>query len=301
MTLGTLLQDKLHLVLITGMSGAGKSVALRALEDASYFCVDNLPPELIMQLLQTLEQQDNKRSHLAIAIDGRVATSLHLLPALYRQLQSQGINLNLIYLDASDDALIRRFSETRRRHPLSELIDTENNSNQRIALKEAITHERKLLAELRELGGAVIDSSLLRPAQLQSWVKETIKAPWNTLTLVFESFAFKKGIPVDADYVFDIRILPNPYYIPELKHLTGKDEAIQKWLTGFEEVIHMQKQIYCFLDEWLPKFVDNHRSYLTVAIGCTGGQHRSVYFVEALSHAFSQDWQTIARHRELDI
>lgn len=300
MTLETPSQEKLHLVLITGMSGAGKSVALRALEDAGYFCVDNLPPELIMHLLQTLEQQNNRRSHLAIAIDGRMATSLHLLPALYRQLKSQGLNLKLIYLDASDDALIRRFSETRRRHPLSELLNTGDSSNQRIALKEAIAHERKLLAELRELGGAVIDSSLLRPAQLQSWVKETIKTPLNTLTLVFESFAFKKGIPVDADYVFDVRILPNPYYVPELKDLTGKDEAIQQWLGSFEEVAHMQKQICCFLDEWLPKFVENHRSYLTVAIGCTGGQHRSVYLVEGLSQVFSKNWQTIARHRELN-
>lgn len=300
MTFNPSSEKNLHLVLITGMSGAGKSVALRALEDSGYFCVDNLPPELIMQLLHALEQQNTNRPHLAIAIDGRAAASLHLLPDLYRQLESQGLNLKLIYLDANDEALIRRFSETRRKHPLSDLLNADDKSSHRIALKEAIAHERQLLAQLRELGGAVIDTSLLRPAQLQSWIKETIKAPLNMLTLVFESFAYKKGIPVDADYVFDMRILPNPYYVPELKSLTGKNKEIQQWLDSFDEVRRMQEQIYGFLNEWLPKFVDNHRSYLTIAIGCTGGQHRSVYFVEILSKAFSKDWQTIARHRELD-
>ena len=297
---GAFASDALSLVLITGMSGAGKSVALRALEDTGYFCVDNLPSELIVQLLQTLMMQRQKsRRHIAIAVDGRSATSLHLLPQILRGLKGAQVDVKLIYLDASDEALIRRFSETRRRHPLSEILDV-NMADQHHALLEAITRERSLLADLREMGGAIIDSSLLRPSQLQSWVKATIEAPKSRLTLVFESFAFKRGIPVDADYVFDVRMLANPYYVPELRHLTGKDMQIQQWLELSDDVNRMYGQIRDFLQEWLPAFVDNHRSYLTVAIGCTGGQHRSVYFVEKLSRHFACEWSTVARHRELD-
>ena len=291
--------DQLHLVLITGMSGAGKSVALRALEDGGYFCVDNLPAELITQLLDTVKQQQKRQNYIAIAIDGRTAQSLHLLPQIYQNLQQENIDVKIIFLNASNEALIRRFSETRRRHPLSRKpdIDTEN---QDIILKEAIKKERQVLTEIHELGGAVIDSSLLRPAQLQTWVKNTIEAPQNTLTLVFESFAFKRGIPVDADYVFDVRILPNPHYEPDLRALTGKAQNIKTWLENHDDVKQMQQDIGHFLHKWIPAFIANHRSYLTVAIGCTGGQHRSVYFAEKLTQEFAAEWQTIARHRELD-
>lgn len=291
--------DQLHLVLITGMSGAGKSVALRALEDSGYFCVDNLPTELIIQFLYTIKQQKKRPHHVAIAVDGRTAGSLHLLPQIYQDLKKENINIKLIFLNANNEALIRRFSETRRRHPLSKSSDIDSN-NLQLALKEAIKEERWLLTDIHELGGAVIDSSLLRPAQLQTWVKNTIEAPKNTLTLVFESFAFKRGIPVDADYVFDVRILPNPYYEHELRVLTGKDEKIKSWLESHEEVEQMHQDISHFLRKWIPHFVANHRSYLTVAIGCTGGQHRSVYFVEKFMQEFAKEYQTITRHRELD-
>lgn len=299
-TLPALDHNALHLVLITGMSGAGKSVALRALEDSGYFCVDNLPPELIVQLLQTLQLQPQKRLHIAIAVDGRSATTLPLLPRILKGLEGAHINVTLLYLDASDDALVRRFSETRRRHPLSTQLAISKDNGQQQAVTEAIAQERELLADLKTLG-TVIDTSLLRPAQLQSWVKMLVQASTqNSLTLIFESFAYKRGLPLDADYVFDVRMLPNPYYEPDLRHFTGKDEAIQIWLEKSPEVLQMTKQLAQLLQNWLPVFANNHRSYLTVAIGCTGGQHRSVYVVEKLAQQFNKAWNIIVRHRELD-
>lgn len=299
-TLPALDHNALHLVLITGMSGAGKSVALRALEDSGYFCVDNLPPELIVQLLQTLQLQPQKRRHIAIAVDGRSATTLPLLPRILKGLEGAHINVTLLYLDASDDALVRRFSETRRRHPLSTQLAISKDNGQQQAVTEAIAQERELLADLKTLG-TVIDTSLLRPAQLQSWVKMLVQASTqNSLTLIFESFAYKRGLPLDADYVFDVRMLPNPYYEPDLRHFTGKDEAIQIWLEKSPEVLQMTKQLGQLLQNWLPAFANNHRSYLTVAIGCTGGQHRSVYVVEKLAQQFNKAWNIIVRHRELD-
>lgn len=299
-TLPALDHNALHLVLITGMSGAGKSVALRALEDSGYFCVDNLPPELIVQLLQTLQLQPQKRRHIAIAVDGRSATTLPLLPRILKGLEGAHINVTLLYLDASDDALVRRFSETRRRHPLSTQLAISKDNGQQQAVTEAIAQERELLADLKTLG-TVIDTSLLRPAQLQSWVKMLVQASTqNSLTLIFESFAYKRGLPLDADYVFDVRMLPNPYYEPDLRHFTGKDEVIQIWLEKSPEVHQMTKQLAQLLQNWLPAFANNHRSYLTVAIGCTGGQHRSVYVVEKLAQQFNKAWNIIVRHRELD-
>lgn len=299
-TLPALDHNALHLVLITGMSGAGKSVALRALEDSGYFCVDNLPPELIVQLLQTLQLQPQKRRHIAIAVDGRSATTLPLLPRILKGLEGAHINVTLLYLDASDDALVRRFSETRRRHPLSTQLAISKDNCQQQAVTEAIAQERELLADLKTLG-TVIDTSLLRPAQLQSWVKMLVQASTqNSLTLIFESFAYKRGLPLDADYVFDVRMLPNPYYEPDLRHFTGKDEVIQTWLEKSPEVLQMTKQLAQLLQNWLPAFANNHRSYLTVAIGCTGGQHRSVYVVEKLAQQFNKAWNIIVRHRELD-
>lgn len=299
-TLPALDHNALHLVLITGMSGAGKSVALRALEDSGYFCVDNLPPELIVQLLQTLQLQPQKRRHIAIAVDGRSATTLPLLPRILKELEGAHINVTLLYLDASDDALVRRFSETRRRHPLSAQLAISKDNGQQQAVTEAIAQERELLADLKTLG-TVIDTSLLRPAQLQSWVKMLVQASTqNSLTLIFESFAYKRGLPLDADYVFDVRMLPNPYYEPDLRHFTGKDEVIQTWLEKSPEVHQMTKQLAQLLQNWLPAFANNHRSYLTVAIGCTGGQHRSVYVVEKLAQQFNKAWNIIVRHRELD-
>jgi UPF0042 nucleotide-binding protein len=275
------------------MSGSGKSVALHALEDAGYYCVDNLPPELLISFVQLEEQQ--KETRLAIAIDVRSAASLHLMPEQLNTLRDMGMNVRSIFLDATSDTLLRRYSETRRKHPLS----GESKPQSEKVLIETIQFERDLLSNLRERAH-VIDTSLLRSAQLQTYVKSMVSAPSSQLTLVFESFAFKRGIPTDADYVFDVRMLPNPHYESALKPLTGRDAPVQDYLRQSAEVERMQKQIQDFLLQWIPVIEKDHRSYVTVAIGCTGGQHRSVFLVEQLAEAFKARWLTLKRHRELD-
>jgi UPF0042 nucleotide-binding protein len=284
----------LEVVLITGMSGSGKSVALHALEDAGYYCVDNLPPELLQPFV-ALEQhhRDNK---VAIAMDVRSATSLPLVPKQLAMLRMQGATIKSLFLDATTDTLVRRYSETRRRHPLSR----SDEADQQRALVEAIELERELMADLRE-NAHVIDTSIIRSSQLQGYIKSLISAPATQLTLVFESFAFKRGIPVDADYVFDVRMLPNPHYETGLRDLTGRDEPVATYLRQSKDVEQMKRQIQAFLDNWLGALARDHRSYVTVAIGCTGGQHRSVYLVEELARYFSHRWTTLKRHRELDI
>ncbi len=285
----------LELVLVTGMSGSGKSVALRALEDTGYFCVDNLPPELLQDFVALELKQSARR--VAIAMDVRSATALPLVPEQLRALQAQGIEVQPLFLDATTDTLVRRFSETRRRHPLS-TTTAEAGLDQQRALVEAIELERELLADLRE-NAHVIDSSVLRPAQLQAYVKALLSTPPGQLNLVFESFAFKRGIPVDADYVFDVRMLPNPHYEPELRELTGLDGPVAEYLAQSPEVEQMYGHIAGFLSHWLGPLDRNHRSYVTVAIGCTGGQHRSVYLVERLAGHFAGRWTTHKRHREI--
>lgn len=285
----------LELVLITGMSGSGKSVALRALEDAGYFCVDNLPPELLLSFVDL--EQKNAQRRVAIAMDVRSATSLPQVPGQLKQLMQRGVAVRPLFLDATTDTLVRRFSETRRRHPLSKAA-AEAGVDQHRAVVEAIELERELLADLRE-HAHVIDTSVLRAAQLQEYVKALLSAPHAQLTLVFESFAFKRGIPVDADYVFDVRMLPNPHYEPELRDLTGLDQPVIAYLQAVQEVDDMYADIAAFLDHWLEPLARNHRSYVTVALGCTGGQHRSVYLVERLAEEFGQRWTTLKRHREL--
>ena len=283
----------MEMVLITGMSGSGKSVALHALEDASYYCVDNLPPELLNSFV-ALEKQHGA-SKVAIAMDVRSAASLPLVPQQLRELREQGISIKSIFLDASTETLVRRFSETRRLHPLSRM----NASDHHRALVEAIELERELLGDMREQAH-VVDTSMIRSSQLQAYVKRLISASATQLTLVFESFAFKRGVPLDADYVFDVRMLPNPHYELALRDLTGRDEPVAEYLRSHPEVAQMSQDIEQFISHWLDALVRDHRSYVTVAIGCTGGQHRSVYLVEALTLAFSQRWPTLKRHRELD-
>ncbi|MDP3798520.1 MAG: RNase adapter RapZ [Polaromonas sp.] len=283
----------LEMVLITGMSGSGKSVALHALEDAGYYCVDNLPPELLTPFV-ALEQQHGPRK-VAIAMDVRSATSLPLVPQQLRQLQAQGVTVQSLFLDANTETLVRRFSETRRLHPLSR----GDTADQHRALVDAIELERELLGDMREQSH-VLDTSMIRASQLQAYVKSLIAAPAPQLTLVFESFAFKRGVPLDADYVFDVRMLPNPHYEPDLRHLTGCDLAVADYLKAHAEVADMFRDIEKFLDHWLQALVRDHRSYVTVAIGCTGGQHRSVYLVEKLAESFGRQWPTLKRHRELD-
>ena len=283
----------MEMILITGMSGSGKSVALHALEDAGYYCVDNLPPELLTPFITF------KRPHgagkVAIAMDVRSATSLPLVPQQLLQLREQNVAVQSIFLDANTETLVRRFSETRRRHPLS----SSDASDQHRALVEAIELERELLGEMREQSH-VLDTSMLRSSQLQAYVKSLIAAPATQLTLVFQSFAFKRGVPLDADYVFDVRMLPNPHYEAGLRQLTGRDLPVVEFLKAHPEVDDMFRDIEKFLERWLQALVRDHRSYVTVAIGCTGGQHRSVYLVEALAAAFGKQWPTLKRHRELD-
>ena len=289
-----------EVVLVTGISGSGKSVALHALEDAGFFCVDNLPPELLRDFLQLEHGRFDRR--LAIAVDVRSAGSLPYLLPLIQQLRAEGVAIQAVFLDASTDALVRRFSETRRPHPLSAeaaAAPGEDASDERHALVEAIEIERELLAELREVA-TVLDTSQLRTAQLRQWMRDMVRAGSNRLTLVFESFAFKHGVPLDADYVFDVRVLPNPHYIRELKALTGRDEPVAAYLRAQPEVGEMLDQIEAFIARWLPAFESDQRSYLTVAIGCTGGQHRSVYLARELAERFRSRSATLVRHRELD-
>ncbi len=295
-------------VLLTGMSGGGKSVAMHALEDAGYFCVDNLPAELLLDFLR-LEQQRGER-RVAIAVDVRSASSLPLLLPLLKELRAQGVAVRSLFLDASNDALMRRFSETRRPHPLREDRDAERTTafgaldqtadeSHRLLL-DAIRLERELLGGLKA-ESTVIDTSQLRPAQLRAWLADLVGPNAGAkLTLVFESFAFKHGVPSDADFVFDVRVLPNPYYDRELRPLTGRDAPVAAYLAAQPEVGLMMGQIAGFLTRWLPNFAADQRSYLTVAIGCTGGQHRSVYLVEMLARQFGHHSHVLKRHRELD-
>ena len=287
-------ESQLELVLITGMSGSGKSVALHALEDAGYYCVDNLPPPLLMDFIAL--QSGEHSTRVAIAMDVRSAKGLPLVPAQLDKLRAQGIGIKTLFLDANTDTLVRRYSETRRKHPLSQ-TDTQPGDERR-ALADAIELERSLLADIRA-HSYVIDSSMIRSAQLQAHVKSLITAPVAQLTLVFQSFSFKRGVPSDADFVFDVRMLPNPHYEAQLRVLTGRDAPVAAFLRTQPEVLRMEQQISEFLDSWMGALVLDHRSYVTVAIGCTGGQHRSVYLVEQLAAHFAPHWVTLKRHREL--
>ena len=283
----------MEIIVITGMSGSGKSVALHALEDSGYYCVDNLPPELLSSFVALKRPHNSPK--LAIAMDVRSATSLPLVPQQLKELQAQGVIIQSLFLDADTETLVRRFSETRRLHPLSRVDATDQHR----ALEEAIELERDLLAEMRERAH-IIDTSKIRSAQLQGYVKSLVHNPSRQLTLVFESFAFKRGVPLDSNYVFDVRMLPNPHYEAGLRQLTGMDQPVIDFLKTQPEVDDMFRHIEQFLNHWLHALVRDHRSYVTVAIGCTGGQHRSVYLVEALVAAFAQNWPTLKRHRELE-
>jgi RNase adapter protein RapZ len=283
-----------EVVLVTGISGSGKSVALHALEDAGYFCVDNLPPELLREFVRL--EHERFTSRVAVAVDVRTAGSLpHLLP-LIADLKREGVQIRCVFLDAATDALVRRFSETRRPHPLANAGAPGDAAR---ALVDAIEMERDLLAELRDVS-TVVDTSQLRPAQLRTWIRDLVSANASSLTLVFESFAFKHGVPLDADFVFDLRVLPNPFYIRELRPLSGRDGLVADYLAAQPEVVEMLTQVETFLRRWLPSFESDQRSYLTVALGCTGGQHRSVYGAEMMARRFADRNATLVRHRELD-
>ena len=278
----------MRLILISGLSGSGKSIALNVLEDAGYFCVDNLPVTLLPRLVESLAGSGHER--VAVAIDMRGGAGIAALPHQLEELRHEAIDLRFIFLDARDEVLIQRFSETRRRHPLADGDTT---------LAEAIAREREALDALASLGHH-IDTSHLRPNALRDFVKDFAELdPGEGLTLLFESFGFKHGLPLDADTVFDVRCLPNPHYDPALRPLTGHDAAVIDFLEAQQEVRRMAEDIRRFVADWLPAYVRDNRAYLTVAIGCTGGQHRSVYFAEWLARHFRGRARVLVRHRNL--
>jgi UPF0042 nucleotide-binding protein len=278
----------MRLIILTGLSGSGKSIALRALEDSGFYCIDNLPATLLPQI--SLHTESRTHNKIAISIDSRSA-SLDALPSAIEHLKSNGNSVDVLFLESNIETLVKRFSETRRKHPLS---------NDETTLAESIAHERELLSGLAELGHR-IDTSNLSANTLRNYVREIIAQPDNSLVLLFTSFGFKNGIPLDADFVFDVRSLANPHYIPALKQLTGRDAEVAQFIENTPAAIEMLADIKHYIAKWLPSFEKDNRSYLTVAIGCTGGQHRSVYFVEQLTKYFKQHQQkVILRHRELD-
>src|SRR5215471_16442895 len=277
----------MDLLLIGGVSGSGKSVALAAFEDAGYYAVNNLPPPLLVETARYLARRGQSR--VAVALDVKTGPGLPGLEKAIDELSEAGWNVRFLYLDAKVDTLVKRFSETRRRHPFSSDLRT---------LTEAIEYERALLAEVRPLG-FVFDTSELSAAALRAWIKDFVSVDASRLTLLLESFGFKHGVPLDADLVFDVRCLPNPHYEPALQALTGRDPPVVRFLERFPEVERMYTDIYHFVASWLPDYARDNRNYLTVAIGCTGGRHRSVYLAERLARAFSPRYQVLTRHREL--
>ncbi|MDP1633422.1 MAG: RNase adapter RapZ, partial [Gallionellaceae bacterium] len=264
-----------------------KSVALNVLEDSGYYCVDNLPAELLHVLTNNLKLAGVNR--VAVSVDVRSGNNVVLLPQYIDKLRQQGIDVHLLFLDAKDETLVKRFSETRRLHPLSDGVRT---------LPECVALEREMLTEIANIGHH-IDTSELNANALRAWIKQFITLDRARLTLLFESFGFKHGIPLDADYVFDVRCLPNPHYDPALRPLTGRDKQVIDFLDNSAQTQKMFGDIRSFIESWLPDFVADNRSYLTVAIGCTGGQHRSVYFAERLAQHFRAQQQVLLRHREL--
>jgi UPF0042 nucleotide-binding protein len=279
----------MQLVLLSGVSGSGKSVALKALEDAGYFCVDNLPADLIDALADYAARRGERR--VAISADARSRDSLSSLPATVERQRARGIDVRVIFLDASNESLVRRFSETRRPHPLSRDGQT---------LPEAIAEERHVLAWLAEIGQR-IDTSVLTPQQLRGWVMDLVVASQARLTLVFESFGWKNGPALDADFLFDARFLPNPHYDPQLRPLTGNDPPVAAFLERETQAGLFIEEVERLLRHWLPRFVLDQRSLITVAIGCTGGRHRSVYIASTLADAFRTDYNVLLRHRDLRI
>ncbi len=287
----------LDIVVVTGISGSGKSIAMQALEDAGFFCVDNLPVEMLRDFIALERAREPSPRRVAVSVDIRTGISITQLLPRMAQLRDEGVSFRSIFLDASVDALVRRYSESRRPHPLTR--SAQSHGDLQHALIDTIKLEQELLGAVREVS-TVIDTSHLRPAQLRAWVRNLVEAHASTLTLVFESFAFKHGVPLDADYVFDVRMLPNPHYVRELRPLTGRDEPVAEFLRAQPEVDEMLDQIQTFLQRWLPTLKNDQRSYVTVAIGCTGGQHRSVYLAEQLFKRFGGQATTLVRHRELD-
>jgi UPF0042 nucleotide-binding protein len=277
-----------QLILITGLSGSGKSVALNVLEDAAFYCVDNLPVKLLPELVTFLKAQGY--SKVAVSIDVRSGTTLEDLPQHLSELKREGVDARVLFLEAKTDTLVKRYSETRRRHPLSDGQQT---------LSECIERERDILDAIAPLAHHV-DTSDLEPNALRAWIKDFVSIDRSRITLLFESFGFKHGLPLDADLVFDVRCLPNPHYDPKLRAFTGKDAAVVAFIENDADSVRMYQDILRFIESWLPCYIRDSRNYLTVALGCTGGRHRSVYFAESLARHFRRDYQVLVRHRGCD-
>lgn len=283
----------MKLVVISGRSGSGKTTALHVLEDIGYYCVDNLPVTLLRQLMSELAARTApKIDTVAIGIDARNSvTQLEMLPNVLRELSADGVESQVIYLDAGDDTLMKRFSETRRRHPVS------NDTN---TLMEAIEREREMLNPVAGSASLIIDTSNLTLHELRDQIKIRVAHSQDGMAILFQSFGFKNGVPSDADLVFDVRCLPNPHWVTQLRNQTGLDEGVQTFLQGHPPVQEMVDDLIGFLEKWLPRFAANNRSYMTVSVGCTGGQHRSVYITEQLCRHFSSRISNVqARHRDL--
>ncbi len=282
-------------ILISGLSGAGKSIAMRALEDLGFFCVDNLPMTMVPALAEQFRAAGTDRERpVAVVVDARGAgRGLEKFSDVIRQLRADGIHPQVIFLEAEDNVLITRFKETRRRHPLTSKDCT---------LSEAISRERALLAPLKENADVVIDTTHTHLYQLRDLVRQRLyeSAP-DSFSVLLQSFGYKNGVPQDADMVFDARCLPNPFWQPELRSLTGQDQEVIRYLEAQPEAAKMLASLEGFLDQWIPAFEHDNRAYLNIAIGCTGGQHRSVYLVEKLAEHLNGKRETvIVRHRELD-
>ncbi|MGS2723746.1 RNase adapter RapZ [Porticoccus sp. GXU_MW_L64] len=284
----------MRLVVISGRSGSGKSTALHVLEDVGFTCIDNLPAELLPPLFQQYQASGNHSDHkIAVGIDARnLLGDFTQLPQILEQLKNSGVSHEVIFLDARTPILLQRFSETRRKHPLS---------SDNLALKEAIKLERKLLEPVASIATRSVDTSAMTLHQLRDLIKkQVVPDSQGDMAILFQSFGFKRGVPADVDFVFDVRCLPNPYWKPELRALTGNDSDVIEFLERQVDVAHMLADIIGYLERWLPKFQANNRSYLTIAIGCTGGQHRSVYLANKLCEYFSGKLTNVVQthHRE---
>ena len=283
----------MRLVIISGRSGSGKSSALNQLEDAGYYCIDNLPVEMLRTLPQLLEGEKQAPTEMAISIDARnISDSLEKFPQILREINSALIKIEVIYLDAAGPTLLRRYSENRRKHPLSD----GNRS-----LVESISEEKRMLAPIADLADMRIDTTNLSLQQLRDVViEQIIQRESDEIALMFKSFGFKHGVPLDVDFVFDVRCLPNPYWEPSIRQYTGLDQPVIDFLSVESDVADMFDDISRYLERWLPKFEENNRTYMTVGIGCTGGQHRSVYLSEVLARHFRIKFANVqVRHREM--
>lgn len=281
------------LVIVSGMSGSGKSVALKTFEDLGYYCVDNLPAELLPEFVRRMLASQASTDRIAVGIDARSLGDLSDVPEALSQIGAQGMDTRLLFFDTRDEVLLRRYADTRRRHPLSHLG---------LVLPDAISLERQALKPLRQIADHVLDTSELNVHQMRRHILTEYGLSGSGLSLLFESFAYRRGVPAEADFVFDARVLPNPHWDARLRPLSGRDAAVADHLDAEPEVIAYVGQVQGFLDAWLPKLRSETRSYVTVAFGCTGGRHRSVYLAERLArHCRETGWAEVAvHHRELD-